>query len=57
MSTAWWKYLILAALGGAATYAVMKDSPNRVPFAAGGAALAAGSVFLLGPGGPLRPGA
>ena len=51
------KYGILAALGGAATYAVMKDSPNRVPFAAGGAALAAGSVFLLGPGGPLRPGA
>lgn len=56
-ATSWWKYLILAGLGGAATYAVMRNSDNRAALAAGGAAASAGVVYLLGPGGPLRPGA
>jgi len=45
---------ILAALGGLAAYVLTKGSSYNMPATVGGAALAAGSVYLLGPGGPMR---
>jgi len=45
---------ILAILGGLTAYALTKDSSYNAPATIGGAALAAGSVYLLGPGGPMR---
>jgi len=45
---------ILAILGGLTAYALTKESSYNAPATIGGAALAAGSVYLLGPGGPMR---
>jgi len=45
---------ILAALGGLTAYVLTKNSSYNTAATAGGAVLAAGSVYLLGPEGPMR---